>query len=196
MEVPVTVWAGLPATASPSACGWHASPQAATQIITTFSRPASLVAVPDGQATVIAAAATAGRRVLHLPPAALLAAGQPAAGRAALAITRSGCGDPGCCGTDSQELYAACQRVLHPGGILAVLTASPAATGRLADLPGQVVTQARAVGLVYAQHIVLMHATIRGGQLIPDPATAAAGLPATRQVHSDLLVFTRPGSRT
>jgi hypothetical protein len=195
--VPVTVWAGLPAVAGLPSCGWYASPQAATQIITTFSRPADLVAVPDGQATVIAAAAAAGRRVLGLPPAALLAAGRPAAGRAALAVTRSGCGDPGCCGgTGPQVLYAACQRVLRPGGVLAVLTASPAAAGRLHDLPGQVVTQARAAGLVYAQHIVVLHAAIRGGQLIPDPATAVAGLPAARQAHSDLLVFLRPGSRT
>jgi hypothetical protein len=182
--------------AGPPPCGWHASPQAATQIITTFSRPAGLVAVPDGQATVIAAAAAAGRRVLDLPPAALLAAGRASAGRAALAVTRSGCGDPGCCGPGPQVLYAACQRVLRPGGVLAVLTASPAAAGRLADLPGQVVTQARAAGLVYAQHIVVLHAAIRGGQLIPDPAAAVAGLPAARQVHSDLLVFLRPGSRT
>jgi hypothetical protein len=195
--VPVTVWAGLPATASPPSCGWHASPQAATQIITTFSRPADLVAVPDGQDTVIAAAAAAGRRVLDLPPAALLAAGKASAGRAALAVTRSGCGDPGCCGGPGpQVLYAACQRVLRPGGVLAVLTTSPATAGRLHDLPGQAVTQARAAGLVYAQHIILVHAAIRGGQLIPDPATGVAGLPAARQVHSDLLVFTKPGSRT
>jgi hypothetical protein len=86
--------------------------------------------------------------------------------------------------------------VLRPGGVLAVLTASPATAGRLHDLPGQVVTQARAAGLVYAQHIVLVHAAIRGGQLIPDPATGMAGLPAARHIHSDLLVFTRPGSRT
>jgi hypothetical protein len=194
--VPVSVWAGLPAAASTQPCAWNASPPAATQIITTFSRPADLVAVPGGQPAVLAAAATTGRRVLDTAAVALLAAGRPAAGRAALAVTSSGCGDPGCCGTSPQVLYAACQRVLRPGGVLAVLTGSPTAAGRLHDLPGEVVTQARAAGLVYAQHIVVLHAAIRGGQLIPDPATGVAGLPAARQVHCDLLVFLRPGSRT
>lgn len=193
--MPVTVWAGLPAAPSPQPCAVRVSPQAATQIITTFSRPGDLIAVPGGQPAVLAAATT-GRRALDLRPVALLTAGWAAAGRAALAVTSSGCGDPGCCGTSPQVLYAACQRVLAPGGVLAVLTTSPTAAGRLHDLPGQAVTQARAAGLVYAQHIVLVHAAIRGGQLIPDPATCVAGLPAARHIHSDLLVFTRPGSRT
>jgi len=194
--VPVTVWPGLPAATGPRPCGARVSPQAAIQIITMFSRPADLVAVPGGQPAVLAAAATAGRRVLDLRPVVLLTAGRAAVGRAALAVTSSGCGDPGCCATSPQQLYAACQRVLAPGGVLAVLTTSPTTAGRLCDLPGQAVTQARAAGLVYAQHIVLVHAAIRGGQLIPDPATSVAGLPAARRIHSDLLVFTAPGRRS
>ncbi len=194
--MPVTVWAGLPAATGPRPCAVQVSPPAATQIIMTFSRPADLVAVPGGQPAVLAAAAAAGRRVLDLRPVALLTAGRAAAGRAALAVTSSGCGDPCCCATSPQQVYAACQRVLRPGGVLAVLTTSPTTAGRLHDVPGQAVAQALAAGLVYTQHIVLVHAAIRGGQLIPDPATAVAGLPAARHVHSDLLVFTRPGSRT
>jgi hypothetical protein len=136
-------------------------------------------------------------------PALLLAPGDPDAGQAALAIT--GRHSAGCCagggpepgGEDGQEpglVYAACQRVLRPGGVLAVITASPDADGQLADLAGQAVASARAAGLVYAQHIVLVHAAVRGSQLTPDPA--AAGLPGGCRIHSDLLVFTKPGGTT
>ena len=102
-------------------------------------------------------------------PALLLAAGDPDAGEATLAIT--GCHGPGCCASGPEPvgddrpgvLYAACQRVLRPGGVLAVITASGAVApdGQLADLTGQPVASARAAGLVYAQHIVLVHAVIR-----------------------------------
>jgi hypothetical protein len=135
-------------------------------------------------------------------PALLLAAGDPDAGQAALAIT--GCHGPGCCaggpepgGEDGPGvLHAACVRVLRPGGVLGVIPASPAVApdGQLADLTGQAVASARAAGLVYAQHIVLVHAAIRDGQLAPDPAAGgAAGLPGGCRVHSDLLIFTKPG---
>jgi hypothetical protein len=89
--------------------------------------------------------------------------------------------------------------VLRPGGVLAVITASGAVTpdGQFADLTGQAVASARAAGLVYAQHIVLVHAVIRESQLTPDPASgAASGLPGGCQVHSDLLIFTQFGGPT
>jgi hypothetical protein len=131
-------------------------------------------------------------------PGALLAPGDPDAGQAALAIT--GCHGPGCCtsqepgGADGPALvYAACQRVLAPGGILAVITASRADDGQLTDLAGHAVAAARAAGLVYAQHIVLVHAAIDGDHLTPDPtATAPASHAGGTQIHSDLLVFTKP----
>ena len=135
-------------------------------------------------------------------PALLLAAGDPDAGQAALAIIS--CHGPGCCASGPEPggddrpgvLYAACQRVLQPGGVLAVITASGAVApdGQLADLTGQAVASARAAGLVYAQHIVLVHAVIRESQLAPDPAAGtASGLPGGRRIHSDLLIFTQPG---
>jgi hypothetical protein len=134
-------------------------------------------------------------------PAALLAPGNPAAGQAALVIT--GCHAPGCpAGVSAADaattglLYAACQRVLAPGGVLAVITTSPASGGRLTDLPGQVTAAARAAGLIYAQHIVLVHAAIHRSQLTPPPALAgSAGPPGGRCIHSDLLIFTKPGGR-
>ena len=45
--------------------------------------------------------------------------------------------------------------------------------GGLRDDPGEVIAAARAAGLVYAQHIVALHAAITGGQLTPGPPGAA-----------------------
>ncbi len=131
-------------------------------------------------------------------PSLLLAPGDPDAGQAALAIT--GCHGPGCCsspepgGADDPALvYAACQRVLAPGGVLAVITASRADGGQLADLAGHAVAAARAAGLVYAQHIVLVHAAIDGDHLASDPAaTVSADSVGGTQIHSGLLVFSKP----
>jgi hypothetical protein len=89
--------------------------------------------------------------------------------------------------------------VLRPGGVLAVITASTLGPGGLRDDPGEAITRARAAGLVYAQHIVALHAAITGGQLTPGPPDAArpdeaTGPPAVHaRIHSDLLVFTKPG---
>jgi len=137
-------------------------------------------------------------------PDLLLEAGNPEAGQAALAITGGGepappraCPDERAAGPG--VLYAACQRVLRPGGVLAVITASTPGAGGLRDDPGEVITRARAAGLVYAQHIVALHAPISGSQITPAPGGAArpgevAGLAAVHaRAHSDFLVFTQPG---
>jgi hypothetical protein len=149
--------------------------------------------------------------VRHGGPALLLEAGNTWAGQAALAIAGGGgpappraCparGSPG--GGEPAAgpgvLYAACQRVLRPGGVLAVITASTLCPGGLRDDPGEVITQARVAGLIYAQHIVALHAPIAGSQLAPGPGDTArpgqaAGLAAVHvRIHSDLLVFTKPG---
>ena len=54
---------------------------------------------------------------------------------------------------------------------------------------------ARAAGLVYAQHIVLIHAAVDGGQLRPFPGQHAAPCPREgprgARVHADLLVLTK-----
>jgi len=124
--------------------------------------------------------------------------GGPDAGQAALAIT--GCHGPGCCSPSGPGapglalLYAACERVLAPGGVLAVITATAGPGGQHTGLAGHTVAAARAVGLIYAQHIVLVHAVIDGDQLTPQPAaTAAASGAGGHRIHSDLLVFTKPG---
>jgi hypothetical protein len=57
-----------------------------------------------------------------------------------------------------------------------------------------VVAAARAAGLAYAQHIVLVHAAVDGDRLDPaSPVSGTAGPPGGTRVHSDLLVFTKPG---
>jgi hypothetical protein len=134
-------------------------------------------------------------------PALLLQAGNPEAGQAALAVT--GCGEPGACpagtpgtsepATDPGLLYAACQRVLRPDGVLAVIATSTPCRGRLRDHPGEAITRARAAGLVYAQHIVAAHAAIRDSQIAPGEDAARPG-PAHVRIHSDFLVFTKPGT--
>jgi len=143
-------------------------------------------------------------------PALLLEAGNTGAGQAALAIAGGGGpAPPRACPSGSTGggepaagpgvLYAACQRVLRPGGVLAVITASTPCPGGLRDDPGEVITQARAAGLIYAQHIAALHVPICGGRLAPGPGDTArpdqaAGLAAVHvRIHSDLLVFTKPG---
>jgi hypothetical protein len=163
-------------------------------VIAAFSRPSDLVAVPGaGCAALAAAAARTGRRVLGI--AASPGSTSCAAGQAALAVTVFSGALPGG-GTAAGEpvLYAACQRALRPGGILAIIAGRPAPR-QIPDL-SHAVASARAAGLVYAQHIVLLHAAVDGGQLRPFPGQHAAcpgdGPPGTR-VHADLLVLTKPG---
>ena len=136
-------------------------------------------------------------------PALLLEAGNPDAGQAALVITGGAGPPPPCPGepaADPGVLYAACQRVLRPGGVLAVITASTPLPGGLRDDPGEAISRARAAGLIYAQHIVALHAAITDGQLTPGLPDAAcldesAGPPAVHaRIHSDLLVFTKIGT--
>ena len=56
---------------------------------------------------------------------------------------------------------------------------------------------ARAAGLVYAQHIVLLHAAVDGGQLRPfpgqDPVSCPREGPPDARIHADLLVLIKPG---
>ena len=207
-----------------------AGPEAA-HVIMAFSRPGELVVIPAAvTAALLTAAAAAGRRVLglfsgpadchaagpHLDcdlgpaarplararvggPGLLLEAGCPEAGQAALAIT--GRGAPGRGAPGGSALYAACERVLRPGGVLAVLTASTHRPAGLRDDPAGVIAAARAAGLIYTQHIVALHAAITDGQLTPGPPgparpdEAASPPVVCARIHSDLLVFTKPGTR-
>ena len=135
--VPLSVWPGLPAAggAPPGLpCGGPVTTAAAARVIESFSRPGDLVVAVDGSPAAASAAAAAGRVVLGLAPggpARLLAAGGP------------GCRDrrpghhrlPGPEPDGGGLLYAACERVLRPGGVLAVITPGPGGDGPPGDLP-------------------------------------------------------------
>jgi hypothetical protein len=98
-------------------------------------------------------------------------------------------------GTDPGLQWVACQRALRPGGLLAVITT----TGWHPGWAGQLIAQARAAGLVYAQHIVAVHALFGDDRLLsppaPQPFDSAASPADTRHlpVHTDLLLFAQPG---
>ena len=221
--VPLSIWPGLPGpggTRDGAPCGGPVTTAAARRVIDTFSVPGDLVAAGGCSPAVAEAAAAAGRPVLALVPdgrsgyplpvpypaarlrpggpALVLAPGNPVTGQAALAV--AGCCSSGCCaspgGQDDQDaglLFAACERVLRPGGVLAVIAGPAAPGGTLTDTAGSVVAAARAAGLVYAQHIVLVRADIDGDRLAPAAPGTGAAAPGGSPVHDDLLVFTKPG---
>jgi hypothetical protein len=216
--VPLSIWPGLPESGG-TRDGGPVTLAAARRVIGTFSVPGDLVAAAGSCSPAVAeAAAAAGRRVLVLVPdgtgsgyplpvpypvvrlrpggpALVLAPGHPVTGQAALAVAGC-CAGPGTSGQDGQDaglLFAACERVLRPGGVLAVIAGPAAAGGTLTDTAGSVVAAARAAGLVYAQHIVLVRAEIDGDRLAPAAPSAGADAPGGSQVHDDLLVLTKPG---
>jgi len=222
--VPLSIWPGLPDPGGPrdgAPCGGPVTVAAARRVIGTFSVPGDLVAAAGGCSPAVAeAAAAAGRPVLVLVPdgrsgyplpvpypaarlrpggpAPVPAPGNPVTGQAALAV--AGCCSPGCRAASGQDardaglLYAACERVLRPGGVLAVITGPAAPGGTTADTAGSVVAAARAAGLVYGQHIVLVRAAIDGDRLAPAAPSPCPAAPGGSPVHDDLLVFTKPGS--
>jgi hypothetical protein len=214
--VPLSIWPGLPAheVRDGEPCGGPVTAAAARRVIDAFSLPGDLVAADGRSPAVAGAAVAASRRVLALAagpaparqrpggPAALPPPGDPAAGTAGLAI--AGWRGPGCCGSrpgsadgepaeDPGPEFAACERALRPGGVLAVIAGPAAPGGTLAGTAGSLVAAARAAGLVYAQHIVLVRAAINGDRLAPADPDPGPAVPAGRPAHDDLLVFTKPG---
>jgi len=201
--VPLSIWPGLPAhdIRAGQSCGGPVTAEAARRVIGAFSLPGDLVACIGGSPAVAEAAAAAGRRLLTLTagpaparqrpgvPAALPPPADPAAGTAGLAI--AGWRGPGCCGlppanTDGEPdpwpAFAACERALRPGGVLAVITGPATPAGSTAGSAG-CVAAARAAGLIYAQHIVLVRAAIDGDSLTPADHGPALVLPGAEDHH-------------
>ena len=132
-------------------------------------------------------------------PALVLAPGNPVTGQAALAVV--GCCSPGCrraSGQDDQDtglLFAACERVLRPGGVLAVIAGPAAPGGTLTDTAGSVTAAARAACGLRPAHRP-GPAAIDGDRLAPAALGAGPAAPGGSPVHDDLLVFTKPGGET
>lgn len=145
-------------------------------------------------------------RLIPGGPQHLLQAGSAGAGQAALVIATA-CATPGCFpptpdggetgaagpGADPGLLYAACQRVLAPGGLLVIITSA----ARQPAHPGGLIAHARAAGLVYTQHIIAVHARIHASHLltaVPGPVPGPEGDSARHlPIHTDLLVFAQEG---
>ena len=72
--------------------------------------------------------------------------------------------------TAMTEVYAACHRVLRPGGLLVTVTKNTRRRGRCLDLAGLTVSAARSVGFAYVQHVVALLGPIRDGQLCARPS--------------------------
>jgi hypothetical protein len=227
--LPLSIWPGVPGPGCPlhaghlPPCPGHCPGPGARLVITAFSRPGDLVAIipPAACPALAAALAGTGRRILGVtagPPGPAERAGQrpPACrggahpgeppdgargtGQAALAVTMSCDGLPAGAANPGQAApYPAARRALRPGGLLAVIAGPPAAGG-IPDL-GLAVARARAAGLVYAQHIILIHAAIDGEQLRLFPAPRPAAPSSLREsqpgahIHTDLLIFSKHGSQ-
>jgi modification methylase len=100
--------------------------------------------------------------------------------------------------TAMAAIYTACLAVLRPGGILAVVTKNTRRKGRTLDLAALTVTLAEAAGFTYLQHVVALHAAVRGGDLVARPSfwqrtqthkARSRGEAAHLVVHEDLCVF-------
>ena len=89
--------------------------------------------------------------------------GCPEAGQAALAITGRGAPAAALTGRAVRGVRAGAAARRRPGRHHRQHTRP----GGLRDDPGEVIAAARAAGLVYAQHIVALHAAITDGQLTP-----------------------------
>jgi len=98
------------------------------------------------------------------------------------------------------EVYTACATVLRPGGLLVTVTRNPRPQGRLFDLTAATVQLAQQAGLVYLQHVIALHAAIRGSRLVAPPSlrqrintrnARARGVPVHLPIHEDILVFQR-----
>jgi len=96
------------------------------------------------------------------------------------------------------EIYAACHKVLRPGGRLVVVTKNTRRKGRTQDLAGLTVTLATAAGFSYLGHVIALHAAVRDGDLAGRPSYWQAtqvrharerGEPAHLVAHEDVTAY-------
>ncbi len=104
------------------------------------------------------------------------------------------------------RIYAACARMLTPGGYLVVVTKNLRSHGRLRNLAGDTVALCQHAGLDYWQHVIALLVGIRDSELRARPSlwqllhtrNALQNGERTQLVcHEDVLVFRRePNSRS
>ncbi len=96
------------------------------------------------------------------------------------------------------DVYGACAAALKPGGFLVVVTKNLRAGGALHDLASTTVELCQQTGLLYWQHVIALHAAIRGSELVPRPSfwqlsTTRKALARGERIHlvchEDVLVF-------
>ncbi len=95
-------------------------------------------------------------------------------------------------------IYTACARMLSPGGYLVLVTKNLRADGALRNIAGDTITLCQQAGLVFQQHIIALHATLRHDELLPRPSyfqlthvrqALARGERTHLVCHEDVLVF-------
>jgi DNA modification methylase len=100
------------------------------------------------------------------------------------------------------EVLVGCAWLLRPGGLLVTVTKNTRRLGRLNDLAAATVRLAEHAGFGYLQHVIALHAAVRGGRLLARPSfwqltqtrkARARGDPCHLVVHEDVLVFIAPG---
>lgn len=91
--------------------------------------------------------------------------------------------------------------LLKLGGHLVVVTGLHRDHQDLLDPAPALITQAQRAGLLYLQHIVALRIPVRGEHIespltwgVPKAGAAAASLPVSARVHSDVFIFTRTRS--
>jgi len=102
-------------------------------------------------------------------------------------------------------ILAGCQRVLRPGGYVAMTVRPFWSNGRLVDLPGAMVRVGEESGLVLYERNVALLAGLRDDRLVPRCSffaleqvrkARARGVPRQVIAHEDLLVFSNPQAAT
>jgi hypothetical protein len=108
--------------------------------------------------------------------------------------------DPGSAAAGSLP-FASLRSLLRPGGVLVVASRAEVRRHSFVDRAGEVVAAARAAGFTYLQHVVVLRAEIRDGDLLAESPPSGQGTSCRAVVrdevrhllvHQDLSVLTKP----
>ncbi|TDD03486.1 site-specific DNA-methyltransferase [Nonomuraea deserti] len=100
------------------------------------------------------------------------------------------------------QILGGCGELLRPGGVVAVTVRPIRVSGRLVDLPGQVIETAEAAGLVLTHRLAALLCGLRDGRLVPRASFfqmleawrgQEKGQPVCAAAHEDLLILRKRG---